>query len=362
MSAYRIDVQPAGRSFTAEKGETVLEAGLRAGVLMPHACRNGACGACKGRVHAGQFEQGPHSEGALSHEERAAGLALFCCARPLSDLAVEVRLPSTPDGIVPRRMPARIEQVRWLASDVVLMGLRLPEGEELLFRAGQYVDFILANGVRRSYSIASLPGAGGLLEFHIRHMPGGIFTDALFAAQNPGVREKSIVRIEGPLGSFCLQEAQASGPIVLLASGTGFAPLQAIAQTLFERGLNRGDGARQVLMYWGGRTRSDLYLDEVPRAWAAEQPNFRYIPVISDTAADAAAHAGAPPWEGRTGLVHTAVMQDLPDLSSCEVYACGAPAMVAAAQADFVAQCRLPATHFYADAFLSRADAPRAGA
>jgi CDP-4-dehydro-6-deoxyglucose reductase, E3 len=240
------------------------------------------------------------------------------------------------------------------------MSLRLPAQEHLLFRAGQYVDFILPNGVRRSYSIASMPGEEGPLQFHIRHMPGGTFTDALFGLHGPAVKERGILRLEGPLGTFYLRE-DADEPIVLLASGTGFAPIKAIAETIFAKGLNRDDAltgrrGRSVVLYWGARTLEDLYLDGLPRRWAIEQPNFTYVPVLSE--ADPAG-TGSVVWGGRTGFVHEAVMQDFPDLSGHHVYACGVPIMVQSAHRDFVRRCGLPEESFFSDAFISRADLPK---
>ncbi|HYA66206.1 MAG TPA: hypothetical protein VEE84_05930, partial [Burkholderiaceae bacterium] len=211
-----------------------------------------------------------------------------------------------------------------------------------------------------------------------RHMPGGTFTDALFGLSTPAIRERAIVRLEGPLGTFFFRENDA-GPIVLLASGTGFAPIKAIIETIFAKGIHRDDPAtgrraRPVVLYWGARTRPDLYLDALPRRWEQEQPNFRYVPVLSEPeseegsrvatlsagAAQGAPEAAAQAWGGRTGLVHRAVMQDLPDLSGYQVYACGVPIMVQSAHRDFVARCGLREENFFSDAFVSRADLPAA--
>jgi CDP-4-dehydro-6-deoxyglucose reductase len=361
MTTHTIRVQPAGRQFTAASDETVLVAALRADVLLPHACKDGACGSCKGRVLQGSVQHGAHAAGALSADEEAAGLALFCCAQARSDLVIEVRMADALDGVMARKMPARIEHIEWAAPDVGILTLRLPASEHLQFRAGQYVDFILPDGVRRSYSIASMPGADGPIEFHIRHMPGGTFTDALFGLTAPAVKERGILRIEGPLGAFYLRASDPE-PIVLLASGTGFAPVKAIVETIFAQGLHRDDAssgrrARPVVLYWGARTQADLYLDALPRRWERAEPNFRYVPVLSEPDAGAgAADPVPPPWTGRTGLVHEAVMQDLPDLSGYQVYACGAPVMVRAAHRDFVMRCGLNEENFFSDAFVSRAD------
>jgi CDP-4-dehydro-6-deoxyglucose reductase len=357
MTRHHITVLPSGREFDCPASQSVLEAALHMGVTLPHGCRNGACGSCKGRVLQGRVRHGEHAQAALSAEEEAQGLALFCCAHAQTDLHIEVRVATALDGVVPRKMPARIEHIEWAARDVAILTLKLPASEHLLYRAGQYVDFILPNGVRRSYSIASQPGAEGPLEFHIRHMPGGTFTDALFGLHGPAVKERGILRLEGPLGSFYLRE-EGSEPIVLLASGTGFAPVKAIAETIFLKGLNRDDPqtgrrARPVVLYWGARTRADLYLDALPQRWASEQPNFRYVPVLSEAEP---ASDKAPAWTGRTGLVHQAVLEDLPDLSGHHVYACGLPIMVQSAHRDFLARCGLPEDSFFSDAFVTRAD------
>ena len=367
MSIHKVLVQPSGREFSvASNKQTVLAAALQAGITLPHGCKNGACGSCKGRVLSGRLHHDGHTAGALTAEEEAAGQALFCCAHADSDLVIEVRVADALDGVTPRRMPARIEHIEWVARDVARLTVKLPAAEHLLYRAGQYVDFILPSGARRSYSIACMPGDEGPIEFHIRHMPGGTFTDALFGTTTPALRERGILRLEGPLGTFYLRENDPQ-PIVLLASGTGFAPIKAIVETIFAKGINRADPvtgrrARPVALYWGARTQSDLYLDRLPRQWAQEQPNFRYVPVLSEPENDPHAGTDTPAWTGRTGLVHQAVMQDLPDLSGYQVYACGVPVMVQSAHRDFVAHCALREENFFSDAFVSRADLPAATA
>jgi CDP-4-dehydro-6-deoxyglucose reductase len=248
-------------------------------------------------------------------------------------------------------MPCRIASIERPAPDVAIVTLQLPASERLQFRAGQYLEFILKDGSRRSYSMATAPHADEKIALHIRHLPGGLFTDALFGVTQPAIKERDILRIEAPLGTFFLREDNAR-PIVLLASGTGFAPIKAIAEHVFHKRLNHdepGRPARPVHLYWGCRARRDLYLPELPEQWAREQPNFTYVPVLSDSTEE-------DHWSGRTGLVHRAVMEDLPDLSGHQVYACGAPVMVDAARKDFTRHCRLPEDQFFADAFTSRAD------
>ncbi len=350
---FNVSVRPSGREFTAQATDNILDAALRSGVGLPFGCKDGACGSCKARVVAGQFEQGSHAAPALSPEEHAAGMALLCCTQARSDLVIEVREVAGYGEYPARKMPCRITRVERPAPDVAIVTLQLPASEQLKFRAGQFLEFTLANGARRSYSIATAPHVDDALSIHVRHMPGGVFTDALFGAAAKSIKERDILRLEGPLGTFFLRP-DGERPIVLLASGTGFAPIKAIAETIFHLQLNRADAgsgrpARAVALYWGARARRDLYMDELPARWQREQPNFTYVPVLSDALAEDG-------WNGRTGFVHQAVMQDLPDLSGHEVYACGAPAMVEAAHRDFVQHCKLPDEQFLADAFTSKAD------
>lgn len=348
---FKVTVRPSGREFTVEGDETILAAALRSGVGLPYGCKNGACGTCKAKGLEGEWVQGPHSTSALSVEEEARRALLVCSSRPKTDVVIEAR-ELTGFGDIPiRKMPCRIARIEQAAPDVAIVTLQLPANERLQFRAGQYLEFILKDGARRSYSIATAPHADEQITLHVRHMPGGVFTDALFGRTQPPIKERDILRLEGPLGTFFLREDNVR-PIVLLASGTGFAPIKAIAEHVFHKRLNRDEPdrpARPVVLYWGCRTRRDLYMPALPETWAREQPNFAYVPVLSDATPDDG-------WTGRTGFVHRAVMEDLPDLSGHQVYACGAPVMVDAARKDFTTKCGLPEDQFFADAFTSQAD------
>jgi CDP-4-dehydro-6-deoxyglucose reductase len=331
---YRISLQPGGHAFDAAGDQTVLEAALGAGLLLPHSCRDGACGACKGKVVHGTVDHGKSSDGALSAADQAEGYALFCCARPLSDLVLEARNVTRAGDIPVRKLPSRVQKLQRLADDVMLLDLKLPASETFRFKAGQYVDILLADGQRRSFSIANAPHDAGHLELHVRRIDGGRFTSHVFE----GMKEKDILRLEGPLGSFWLRE-DSQRPIVMLAGGTGFAPIKGIVEHVLEAGLQR-----PITLYWGSRDRAGLYLDALARSWETAQPNLRYIPVLSDEKPGDA-------WDGRRGLVHQAVLDDFADLSGHEVYACGAPAMIDAARAGFCGERGLPEGAFFADAF-----------
>jgi CDP-4-dehydro-6-deoxyglucose reductase len=338
---FQVTVQPSGRQFTCDEGETILTAAIRAGVGLPYGCKNGACGSCKGKLVEGSVVHVTHQERALSAAEETRGMSLFCCARPLSDVVIEAREVLGIGEFPIKKMPTRIAKLDKAADDVMLISLQLPANERLQYRAGQFIEFILKDGKRRSYSMANAPHLDEHVTLHVRHMPGGLFTDHVFST----MKVRDILRIEGPMGTFFLRE-DSDKPMILLASGTGFAPLKAIV----EHAINKKT-ERPMVLYWGGRRPKDLYMSALCEEWARTVPHFRFMPVISDALPEDG-------WTGRTGYVHRAVMEDIPDMSAYQVYACGAPLMVESAQRDFVAQCRLPEEEFYADSFTSEADLP----
>ncbi len=340
--SFHVTILPAKRDLEVRRGEPILAAAIAAGIGLPYGCRDGACGSCKSRLLEGRVIHGVHQAKALSVEEEAAGFVLTCCATPQTDCVIEARSVPGAGEFPILKMPSRVISIDRPAPDVAVLRLQLPANQSFQFHAGQYIDFILRDGLRRSYSMANAPANVGqppAIELHLRHMPGGKFTDHVFGA----MKAKDILRIEGAFGSFFLREAS-DKPIVLLASGTGFAPVKAIIEQMQYLGV-----ARPAALYWGCRSRTDLYLHDWAMRAAADMPNLRYVPVLSEP-------LPSDGWSGRLGLVHQAVMADLPDLSGHQVYACGAPVMVDAAQRDFVAGCALPADEFYADAFTSAAD------
>ena len=332
--SHQITVQPSGRQFVAEADETILDAALRQGLTLPYGCKDGACGSCKGKVLAGSVDYGKAQPQALSDADKAAGLALFCCARARSELTLECKQLGSAGDIPVKTLPSRIEKLEQLAPDVMAIHLKLPASERLQFLAGQYIDILLKDGKKRSFSLANAPHDDALLQLHVRHMPGGLFTDQVFST----LKARDILRFNGPHGSFYLREDSAK-PIIMLAGGTGFAPIKAIVEHAIAEKCQR-----PIHIYWGARARADLYQNALPEQWAAQHAGISYIPVLSDPAA-------GDQWTGRTGLVHQAVLYDFPDLSGHQVYACGAPAMIDAARRDFTAICKLPEEEFFADAF-----------
>ena len=339
MSNFRVTLQPSGHQFEVEEGESILAAALRQGFVLPYGCRNGACGSCKGKILSGSVDYGVYQTKALPEAEKREGKALFCQAKPLSDLVLEARTVGAVKDIPIKTLPCRVQKIERLAEDVIVLYLKLPANERLQFLAGQYIEFLLRDGSRRSFSMANAPHDDELIQLHVRHVVGGQFTDHVFGK----MKERDILRFEGPHGTFFLRE-DSTKPIVFVASGTGFAPIKSVIEHAFYKGVDR-----PITLYWGGRRPRDLYMNELPARWAAEHATFKYVPVISDALPE-------DHWSGRTGFVHRAVMQDLPDLSGYQVYACGVPVMVDAARRDFIAECGLPEEEFFADSFTTQAD------
>lgn len=337
---HRVTLQPSGLQFDVEDTESVLVAALRQGYVLPYGCKNGACGSCKGKLLEGTLDYGVYQKKALSDEEKAQGKALFCQAKPLTDIVIEARTLGAAKDIQIKTLPCRVQKLERLTDDVMALYLKLPANERLQFLAGQYIEFLLKGGARRSFSMANPPHGDELIELHVRHVAGGQFTDHVFGK----MKERDILRFEGPLGTFFLRD-DSDKPIVLVASGTGFAPIKSLIESALHKGVTR-----PMALYWGGRRPKDLYMDAVVRKWASEHAaQFKYVPVISE---------GLPEdgWTGRTGFVHRAVMEDFPDLSAHQVYACGVPIMVDSARRDFIQRCRLPELEFYADSFTTQAD------
>ena len=342
--SHEVCVKPSNHTFTVKEGETVLDAALREGVVIAYGCRNGACGTCKGKLLSGKLDYGVYQEHALPDAERAAGMALFCQARPLSDLAIECREISGVKDFQIKLLPCRVQKMSRVAPDVMMLHLKLPTNERLQFLAGQYIDILLKDGAaraepgrpalasRRSFSMANPPHDDTFLELHLRNY-GGPFSEHVFGR----MKERDILRFEGPFGTFFLRE-NSGKPIVFVASGTGFAPVKAMIEHALHIGLRR-----PMTLYWGCRMRDDLYMNELAERWHTDR-GIRYVPVLSEA-------LPGDNWTGRAGFVHRAVMEDLPDLSDYQVYACGAPVMVEAAHRDFTTQCGLPEDEFFSDSF-----------
>ena len=336
--SFKVTLAPSGHSFDIEENEVVLDAAIRHGLSLQYGCRNGVCGACIGKVVEGEISYANGLPGAISVAEDAVGQALLCCARAKSNLLIEAHEIGAASEVKVRKMPSRVVKLERLADDVIRLYLKLPDTERLQFLAGQYIDILLQDGRRRSFSIANAPHNDEFIELHVRLIEGGEFTAHVF----DGMQEKDILRIEGPFGTFTLQEAS-DRPMIFIAGGTGFGPIKGIIEHAIQEGIER-----PMVLYWGARARADLYLNDLPETWR-QRDNFSYVPVLSEP-------KELDNWRGKTGLVHEAMLQDFSSLASYEVYASGPPAMVEAVR-QAVALKGLAGKYFYFDSFEFASDA-----
>jgi len=296
------------------EGETILDAALRQGVVLPYSCRAGTCSTCKGRVISGEVALGEYQKEALPDRERDHGYALLCQARALSDLEVEAREVSAAEDIEIKQLPCRVVGLAPLAHDVMEVRIMLPRNQRFAYLPGQYIDLLTRDGRRRSFSIANWPAEDGILELHVRRVPDGYLTSYVF----DGMRERDLLRFQGPLGTFFLRNGTDTRPAILVAGGTGFAPIKAMVEQALEEGITR-----PMHLFWGVRSLRDLYMRELAESWQRDHDHFRFTPVLSEP-------GDADAWTGDTGWVHEAVVRYYPDLSACQVYASGPPPMIEA--------------------------------
>ena len=340
--SFKIRVPASGHEFIAEEDESILEAAIRQGIGLPYGCRNGACGKCAGEVISGKTECDADSLRATAKKEFETGKTLFCQACAVSDLEIKVREIVKGADIEIKTLPCRVEKMVLLTHDIMQLKLKLPETERLQFMAGQYLEILLKDGKRRAFSIANAPHDDACIELHIRHVPDGHFGDFVF----DGLKEKDLLRIEGPLGSYFLRE-DSDRPVILMGGGTGFAPLKGMLEHAFYINLDR-----PVHLFCGARAKRDLYMDDMVGQWLRKYPDLKYTPVLSDPAKE-------DDWQGETGFVHESVVRHYPDLTDYDVYLSGPPPMVKAGM-DLFYEKGLPETQIYSDSFEYSDDALKA--
>jgi len=329
---FQLAIHPGANHVVARTGETILEAGLRAGVALPYECRNGGCGVCMCTVLNGSVDHGAYQPSVLTQQMRDAGKALMCCATPRTDLEIEVEALAPEGASSVRSYVGRVSSLEKLADDVMQLRISIPDGRRIDFTAGQYINIVLEDGQRRAFSFANAPHDNEQIELHIRLIPDGRFTTQVFTSMRVG----DTLNFEGPFGAFTLRDGPKS--ILFVAGATGFAPIKSIVEDAFHRGVRR-----PMHLYWGVRERKDLYMLDLAELWAREHPDFTVTPVLSDESSN--------DWDGRRGLVHEAMLADYPDLSGHEVYVCGSVRMVETAVPAFIAQ-GLSEDACLSDAFL----------
>ncbi|MCF6189336.1 MAG: CDP-6-deoxy-delta-3,4-glucoseen reductase [Cocleimonas sp.] len=318
---FKITLEATGHTFEAQKNEFILDAALRQGIAFPYGCRSGSCGTCLGQVVSGEIHYPEGLPLTVMEHEHEKGKAVFCVSVAKTDLVLDVKEIESTSEIEIKILPARVASLRKLADDVMELSLTLPASERLAFKAGQYIEFILRDRSRRAFSIANSPSNDEALELHIRHVEGGVFTDHVFNE----MKEKAILRFEGPFGSFYINDSS-NRPLILITGGTGFAPIKAMIEELIEQ-----EDTRPIQIYWGARAKVDLYRHDLPEKWAFQHENIHYVPVLSEPEAN-------DDWQGRTGFVHAAVAEDFEDLSGFDVYIAGPPPMIDTAKEIFMKQ------------------------
>jgi len=320
MKQFQVRNINSGAVFTVNEGESVLNAALRQGVMLPYSCKNGTCGSCKAQLESGEVHYPFHPPLALSREEIGEGSALLCQAEPTGDLQIRAREIEAVRDIHIRKLPARVTEKTLLAPDVMRIRIKLPNAQRLQFLAGQYLEILLPDGKRRAFSIASSPQEEDEIELHIRHVDGGGFTGWVF----DDLKERDILRLEAPLGTFFIRNDQVERPMILMGGGTGFAPLKSMLEDL----LAHRD-KRPLHLFWGARSLADLYMHEQARQWAEQNEHIQYSSALLE-AGDAKASGSF------NGFVHQAVLQQYTDLSAYDIYMSGPPAMIDASRSAFL--------------------------
>lgn len=329
---FTISVADSDIAVDCEDGETVIDAVERAGYAIPYSCRKGVCSSCEGRIVSG--EASVRGQGVRTGP---ADGVLLCQARPHGDIEVAPAWIRKVEPVSRKTFDAKVARIARPAADVAVIKLRLPIGLRAPFVAGQYLRVSLPDGDSRNYSMANPPQKNDEIELHIRHVPGGKFSESMLA----GMEKGTVLKVEMPFGQFSLGDND-DVPAVLLASGTGFAPMKSMVENMIRAGRER-----PLHLYWGVNTEADLYMADLARGWADRHAWISFTPVVSRPSQN---------WSGRTGFVHRAVLEDFPDMSAVEIYACGAPVMINAAMADFVAEAGLDRDAFFSDAFLPSGD------
>ena len=328
MPTYKIKIQSSGLEFHVKPSQTILEGAIASGITLPYGCQDGACGSCKGKVISGKYFLNEYQSSALTDSDIKAGNTLYCKSMAQEDLVIEPNIPEVYDQYSPKVLPVKVESLTRLNHDVMQMFLKLPAKETFRFKAGQYIEFIMGDGSRRAFSMANAP-LDSMIELHLRLIEGGKFTSFVFNE----MKEKSIHRIEGPIGQFYLRDSEK--PIIFIAGGTGFAPIKSIIEDMIAN-----KNKRKIYLYRGVRSEKDFYMNELVNDWIKKLEGLTYIPVVEDGLSE----------DARSGYVHHAVLEDFKNLNDIQVYCCGAPGLVENAFKDLT-KSGLPDEQFFADAF-----------
>lgn len=312
--SFRIQLQPSGRLFSAEKNETLLEAALRSGISLKYSCTTGGCGECAARVIAGDVREVQHHDYRFSAAQRADGYALLCSCAAASDMEIGVHEVGAGEDIPVQQIQAKVERVELVQKDTLILHLRTPRSQTLRFLAGQHVSLSIEGVAARDQSVASCPCNAMNLQFHIRRVPGDAFTEYVFTRLKPS----QTVMIEGPWGSFSLDETS-TRPILFIAYETGFAPVKSIVEHTLAL-----EAEQPVHLFWMVREPDGHYLQNLCRSWLDALDNFRYTPLFSDGRGAGSQREDAADGErddvSDMETLGAAIMAEYPDFSAFDVY------------------------------------------
>jgi phenol hydroxylase P5 protein len=339
--SYALTIEPLGQTIEIEEGQTILDAALRAGIYLPHACCHGLCATCKVQVTDGEVEHGEASTFALMDFERDEQKCLACCATAQSDLVIEAEIEEDPDA---ENLPVRdfdgvVTRIETLTPTIKGVWIKLDT--PIRFQAGQYVNLVLPGDIgSRAFSVASPPSEDGEVELNIRIVPGGQGTAYVHEKMQAGER----VRISGPYGRFFVKKS-ADVPVVFMAGGSGLSSPRSMILDLLEEGFDK-----PIVLVYGQRSREELYYHDAFVALAEKHPNFRYVPALSHEPAGSG-------WTGFRGFVHEAAKDAFDnDFRGHKAYLCGPPLMIDACITTLM-QGRLFERDIYTEKFISAADA-----
>lgn len=341
--SYELTIEPLGVTIEIEEGQTILDAALRNGIYLPHACCHGLCATCKVDVLDGVVDFGEASTFALMDFERTEGKCLACCARPESDVVIEAEIDEDPDA---QNLPVKdfsgtVSRIEALTPTIKGIWIRLDNPEALRFQAGQYINLDLPNGIgTRAFSIANAPGQGDEIELNVRMVPGGAGTTYIHETMAAGER----VQFTGPYGRFFVRKS-ANVPVIFMAGGSGLSSPRSMILDLLNEGF-----AQPITLIYGQRLREELYYHHDFLGLADRHSNFKYIPALSDEPAGS-------DWDGFRGFVHEAAKAHFAnDFRGHKAYLCGPPLMIESCIGTLM-QGRLFERDVYTEKFLSAADA-----
>ncbi|MGH1460513.1 MAG: 2Fe-2S iron-sulfur cluster-binding protein [Neptuniibacter sp.] len=312
----QIELVNIGQTIEGLAGETLLETLQRLGYKLKFSCRNGVCEICEVQLLEGEIQQ-RYPEKHINLEQKCDGVTVLACTcAPLSNVRVKIEGLKCPGELSVKKLLCDITAIEKLNSDVYRVRLKMPATASLSaeFYAGQYLDIILPEGKQASFSIGSAPDQGRDLELHIRHIPDSEMSEAIVTH----LQGHKQVEVEIPKGD-CFLQAHTITPetrLIMAAASTGFAQVKSVVEHLLANQFNN-----QIYIYWGARVEEDMYLEKLPMQWATEHPNVHFEPIVSEP-------EKSPGWDGRTGLLPEAVLEDFDSFENVEIFTSGSPAMV----------------------------------